>query len=127
MARQAVSTWSYLPVIVSSDDMSAEERKQHTGADYAAGMLGSTFCWIPRGDNPTSRRVFDAVAAGQGLMDSARHVIACHLTRRKGVQDAFDACHVTGCQLNQQTRARNAFDDVVSNIHQSLPPGASPW
>ena len=31
---------------------------------YAEGMLSSTFCWVPRGDNPTSRRIFDAVAAG---------------------------------------------------------------
>jgi len=62
--RVILSARAYLAVFVSSDDMSAQERKQHTGADYAAGMLGSTFCWIPRGDNPTSRRVFDAVAAG---------------------------------------------------------------
>lgn len=31
---------------------------------YADGMRSSTFCWIPRGDNPTSRRIFDAIAAG---------------------------------------------------------------
>jgi hypothetical protein len=36
-----------------------------------------------------------------GLMDSARHVIGCHLT--------------------QETRVQNEFDDLASTIHQPLP------
>lgn len=51
-------------VFVSSDDMSDKEIERHKGVSYDVGMMESTFCWIPRGDNPTSRRVFDAVAAG---------------------------------------------------------------
>lgn len=53
-------------VFLSSDDETSDDatgsRKSHGG--YAEGMLSSTFCWVPRGDNPTSRRIFDAVAAG---------------------------------------------------------------
>ena len=51
-------------VFLSSDHMSAQEMKGHDDVTYAEGMLQSTFCWVPRGDNPTSRRLFDAVAAG---------------------------------------------------------------
>jgi hypothetical protein len=51
-------------VFVSSDKMTEKEIQRHKGASYDVGMLESTYCWIPRGDNPTSRRVFDAVAAG---------------------------------------------------------------
>ena len=40
------------------------------------------------------------MAAAQGLLDSARHVI--------------------GCQLNQETRVQNAFDDMASTFPQSL-------
>ena len=29
---------------------------------------------------------------------------------------------VRGCRLTQETRVRNAFDDVSRTIHQSLPP-----
>ena len=39
------------------------------------------------------------------LMDSARHVVGCHLT--------------------QQTRVQNGFDDVASTIHQSLGAGVA--
>ena len=50
-------------VFLSSDkDGNLGNSKQQT--KYADGMRASTFCWIPRGDNPTSRRIFDAVAAG---------------------------------------------------------------
>ena len=45
------------------EDARGEKEKKRRGG-YAEGMLSSTFCWIPRGDNPTSRRIFDAVAAG---------------------------------------------------------------
>lgn len=31
---------------------------------YVDEMLNSTFCLVPRGDTPTSRRLFDAIAAG---------------------------------------------------------------
>ena len=59
----------------SSGDDAASFRKEEKGKKrssksggrirgYAKGMLSSTFCWVPRGDNPTSRRIFDAVAAG---------------------------------------------------------------
>ena len=41
----------------------ASKEKTSRGG-YAEGMLSSTFCWVPRGDNPTSRRIFDAIAAG---------------------------------------------------------------
>ena len=51
-------------VFLSSDDMTENELEQHKGASYETGMMESAFCWIPRGDNPTSRRIFDAVAAG---------------------------------------------------------------
>ena len=40
---------------------------------------------------------------GQGLMDSARHVIGCHSIHR--------------------SRVHNAFDDVASTVHQSLAAG----
>ena len=33
-------------------------------ADYARHMLDSTFCLIPRGDTPTTNRLFDAISAG---------------------------------------------------------------
>ena len=52
-------------VFVSSDDMTEKQLERHrTGPAYDIGMMESTYCWIPRGDNPTSRRIFDAVAAG---------------------------------------------------------------
>ena len=51
-------------VFLTSDDMSDEKMRRARGLGYAEGMSSSTFCWIPRGDNPTSRRIFDAVAAG---------------------------------------------------------------
>lgn len=51
-------------VFLTSDDMSDEKMRRAGGMGYAEGMSSSTFCWIPRGDNPTSRRIFDAVAAG---------------------------------------------------------------
>jgi hypothetical protein len=51
-------------VFVSSDGMSKEEVRRLEGVEYAAGMAESTYCWVPRGDNPTSRRMFDALAAG---------------------------------------------------------------
>jgi hypothetical protein len=31
---------------------------------YLEGMLHSTFCLVPKGDTPTSRRLFDAIVAG---------------------------------------------------------------
>lgn len=31
---------------------------------YLAGMTSSTFCLVPKGDTPTSRRLFDAIVAG---------------------------------------------------------------
>jgi len=34
------------------------------------------------------------------------------------------ARHVIGCHLTQGTRVQNAFDDVASTIHQSLADGA---
>ena len=34
------------------------------GVDYVQGMLGSIFCLVPEGDTTTSRRLFDALAAG---------------------------------------------------------------
>ena len=52
-------------VFLTSDDMSDEKMRRARGLGYAEGMSSSTFCWIPRGDNPTSRRIFDAVAAGR--------------------------------------------------------------
>jgi hypothetical protein len=39
-------------------------------------------------------------------MDSARHVIGCHVTKR--------------------TRVQHSFDDVASTIHESLGPGVVP-
>lgn len=53
-------------VFVSSDSMSEEalRRGSRRAPSYEEGMLASTYCWVPRGDNPTSRRIFDAVAAG---------------------------------------------------------------
>ena len=32
--------------------------------EYADTMLRSTFCFVPRGDTPTTRRLFDAILAG---------------------------------------------------------------
>ena len=34
------------------------------GIDYVQGMLSSIFCLVPEGDTSTSRRLFDALAAG---------------------------------------------------------------
>ena len=62
-------------VFLSSDDDDDDDdatgskgavssRRAAESGGYAEGMLSSTFCWVPRGDNPTSRRIFDAVAAG---------------------------------------------------------------
>ena len=47
-------------------------------------------------------------------MDSARHVIGCHLWP----DGWMGARHVIECNLNHETRAKNAFDDVASTIHQ---------
>ena len=33
------------------------------------------------------------------------------------------ACHVMGCHITQEIRVQNAFDDVASTIHQSLTRG----
>jgi hypothetical protein len=77
-------------------------------------------------------------ATAQGLMDSARCVIGCHLTQETRVHIVTDdvACtihmslsiilmdsarHVIGCNLITETRVHNASDDVVSTIRQSLP------
>jgi len=49
-------------------------------------------------------------------MDSARHVIICHITQES-------ARHVIGCHITQETRVHNAFEDVVSTILQSLQGG----
>ena len=35
-----------------------------SGREYASFMLRSIFCFVPRGDTPTTRRLFDAVSAG---------------------------------------------------------------
>mmetsp|Transcript_7818 Transcript_7818/g.28907 ORF Transcript_7818/g.28907 Transcript_7818/m.28907 type:complete len:219 (+) Transcript_7818:1726-2382(+) len=34
------------------------------GRTYPDNMMSHVFCWVPRGDNPTGRRLFDALAAG---------------------------------------------------------------
>jgi len=62
MALRELVGMKHHDVYVSSDDDSKRDLKR--GTSYSDGMLGATFCWIPRGDNPTSRRIFDAVAAG---------------------------------------------------------------
>ena len=33
------------------------------------------------------------------------------------------ACHVIGCHLTQESRVQNAFDEVASTIHQSVAQG----
>jgi len=37
------------------------------------------------------------------------------------------ARHVRGCKASQETRVQNAFDDVASTIHQSLPFSDPRW
>lgn len=45
------------------DEMGPSEREQFE-ASYRSVMLSSTFCFHIKGDTPTSRRFFDAIAAG---------------------------------------------------------------
>jgi len=59
-------------------------------------------------------------------MDSARQVIGCHReTESVSVYEKapsfYNGPRVMGFHLTQETRAYNAFDDVASTIHQSLP------
>ena len=45
--------------------------------------------------------------------------VARRLPSHSGLMDS--ACHVIGCQSTQEARVQNAFDDVASTIHQTLP------
>jgi len=40
------------------------EERQRIAIEYSRQILRSRFCLVPRGDSPTSRRLFDAVAGG---------------------------------------------------------------
>mmetsp|Transcript_7819 Transcript_7819/g.28914 ORF Transcript_7819/g.28914 Transcript_7819/m.28914 type:complete len:122 (+) Transcript_7819:1726-2091(+) len=75
------------------------------GRTYPDNMMSHVFCWVPRGDNPTGRRLFDALAAGcipvvlsdfvsSELPFKWKVVLFCHL---RSYRNRGGCCHCYLC------------------------------
>jgi hypothetical protein len=67
---------------------------------------------------------FQTLLSISACAPTARHVLGRRHERRRDWQGLMDSArHVIGCHLTQETGVQNAFDDVASTIHQSLEAG----
>lgn len=59
-----ISEHNDVTVSYTSLNPKVAERERSTVKSYASQMMHTRFCLCPRGDSPTSRRLFDAIVAG---------------------------------------------------------------